>query len=170
MKSGLSGFKYGRLSAGFCLFMLLLGTNVQAQEGASASAQTSSAVAETTQAAPLHIHKLSITDTVVGTGDEAVNGSVVEVHYTGWLYNHKALNLHGKQFDTSRDRGVPLSIQLGARQVIRGWDMGLLGMKVGGKRTLLIPAYLAYSTQGSGNIPPNSHLVFEVELVSVKKP
>lgn len=119
--------------------------------------------------APLHLHKLGIIDTVVGTGDEAVNGSAVEVHYTGWLYNHKALNLRGKQFDSSRDAGVPLAIQLGARQVIRGWDMGLVGMKVGGKRTLMIPAYLGYSTQGSGNIPPNSHLVFEVELVSLKK-
>ena len=120
--------------------------------------------------APLHLQKLGIIDTVIGSGDAAVNGSVVEVHYTGWLYNHKALNLHGKQFDTSRDAGVPLTIQLGARQVIRGWDMGLVGMKVGGKRTLMIPAYLGYSTQGSGNIPPNSHLVFEVELMSVKKP
>ncbi len=120
--------------------------------------------------APLHLHKLGIIDTLVGTGDEAVNGSAVEVHYTGWLYNHKALNQRGKKFDSSRDAGVPLGIQLGARQVIRGWDMGLVGMKVGGKRTLMIPAYLGYSTQGSGNIPPNSHLVFEVELMSVKKP
>lgn len=119
--------------------------------------------------APLHITKLGIIDTVIGTGEEATNGSTVEVHYTGWLYNHKALNLHGAKFDSSRDAGTPLSITLGMRQVIRGWDMGLLGMKVGGKRTLLIPAYLGYSTQGSGNIPPNSHLVFDVELVSVKK-
>jgi FKBP-type peptidyl-prolyl cis-trans isomerase FkpA len=119
--------------------------------------------------APLHITKLGIIDTVIGTGEEATNGSMVEVHYTGWLYNHKALNLHGAKFDSSMDAGKPLGIQLGMRQVIRGWDMGLLGMKVGGKRTLLIPAYLGYSTQGSGNIPPNSHLVFDVELVSVKK-
>lgn len=122
-----------------------------------------------TTPAPLHITKLGITDTVEGTGDAVVNGNLVEVHYTGWLYNHKAWNLKGAQFDTSRDSGTPLQVMVGARQVIRGWDMGLLGMKVGGKRTLMIPAYLAYSTQGSGNIPPNTHLVFEVELVSLKK-
>lgn len=119
--------------------------------------------------APLHITKLGIIDTVVGTGPEVVNGTIVEVHYTGWLYNHKAWNLHGAQFDTSRDSGTPLQVMVGAKQVIRGWDMGLLGMKVGGKRTLMIPAYLGYSTQGSGNIPPNTHLVFDVELVSIKK-
>ncbi len=125
--------------------------------------------AQTTAPAPLHITKLGMIDTVLGTGDEVVNGSNVEVHYTGWIYNHKAWNLKGAQFDTSRDSGNPLPVTVGARQVIRGWDMGLLGMKVGGKRTLMIPAYLAYSTQGSGNIPPNTHLVFEVELVAIKK-
>jgi FKBP-type peptidyl-prolyl cis-trans isomerase FkpA len=136
-----------------------------AQEANAASTPQTTAPAP----APLHITKLGIIDTVVGTGEEAANGNTVEVHYTGWLYNHKALNLHGAKFDSSFDAGKPLSIQLGMRQVIRGWDMGLLGMKVGGKRTLLIPAYLGYSTQGSGNIPPNTHLVFDVELVSVKK-
>jgi FKBP-type peptidyl-prolyl cis-trans isomerase FkpA len=147
----------------------------QTQSTLSNSASQTPADASTASApqaaapAPLHITKLGIIDTLIGTGEEATNGSIVEVHYTGWLYNHKALNLHGAKFDSSRDAGTPLSIQLGMRQVIRGWDMGLLGMKVGGKRTLLIPAYLGYSTQGSGNIPPNSHLVFDVELVSVKK-
>ena len=133
-------------------------------------AESSSAkVVQTTTPAPLHLTKLGITDTAVGTGDEVVNGMIVEVHYTGWLYNHKAWTLKGAQFDTSRDSGTPLQVMVGAKQVIRGWDMGLLGMKVGGKRTLMIPAYLGYSTQGSGNIPPNTHLVFEVELVSLKK-
>jgi FKBP-type peptidyl-prolyl cis-trans isomerase FkpA len=132
--------------------------------GSASAAQTTAAAP-----APLHITKLSIIDTFVGSGEEVINGSMVEVHYTGWIYNHKALNLHGAKFDSSRDAGNPLAVQVGARQVIRGWDQGLLGMKVGGKRTLLIPAYLAYSTQGSGSIPPNTHLVFDVELVAIKK-
>jgi FKBP-type peptidyl-prolyl cis-trans isomerase FkpA len=150
----------------------ILSTSVFAQGTSTVAAQPAASAASTpssTTPAPLHITKLGITDTVEGTGDAVVNGSQVEVHYTGWIYNHKAWNLKGAQFDTSRDSGTPLPVTVGARQVIRGWDMGLLGMKVGGKRTLMIPAYLAYSTQGSGNIPPNTHLVFEVELVSLKK-
>ncbi|MBC3875220.1 FKBP-type peptidyl-prolyl cis-trans isomerase [Undibacterium flavidum] len=148
--------------------LTLLGANSAQAQSASEPASTNQTAAPASPA-PLHITKLGITDTVVGTGEEVTNGMVVEVHYTGWLYNHKAWNLHGAQFDTSRDTGTPLQVQVGAKQVIRGWDLGLLGMKVGGKRTLLIPAYLGYSTQGSGNIPPNTHLVFDVELVSIKK-
>ncbi|MBR7800426.1 FKBP-type peptidyl-prolyl cis-trans isomerase [Undibacterium fentianense] len=157
--------------ASFLLLALIcLNTNdVQAQSSSTSTPTDAATNAATTTPAPLHLTKLGIIDTVVGTGDEVVNGSNVEVHYTGWIYNHKAWNLHGAQFDTSRDSGIPLQLIVGAKQVIRGWDMGLLGMKVGGKRTLMIPAYLAYSTQGSGNIPPNTHLVFDVELVSVKK-
>lgn len=153
------------------LAMLGLTTGaVHAQNPTAAKVDAAPAsTAQTTTPAPLHITKLGIIDTVLGTGDEVVNGSNVEVHYTGWIYNHKAWNLKGAQFDTSRDSGTPLPVTVGAKQVIRGWDMGLLGMKVGGKRTLMIPAYLAYSTQGSGNIPPNTHLVFEVELVAIKK-
>lgn len=148
----------------------ILTNSAFAQSSATASADaTAASASQTTTPAPLHLTKLGITDTVIGTGDEVVNGATVEVHYTGWLYNHKAWNLRGAQFDTSRDSGTPLQVMVGAKQVIRGWDMGLLGMKVGGKRTLMIPAYLGYSTQGSGNIPPNTHLVFEVELVSLKK-
>lgn len=161
--------------ASFFLSVLSLATahTVLAQSAtapaANPQATSGSSAATPAAPAPLHITKLGIIDTVVGTGDEVTNGAVVEVHYTGWLYNHKAWNLHGTQFDTSRDTGTPLQVQVGAKQVIRGWDMGLLGMKVGGKRTLLIPAYLGYSTQGSGNIPPNTHLVFDIELVSIKK-
>lgn len=157
----LASFLFGTLT--------LLATNSVLAQSASEPASNSQTTPAVTEPAPLHITKLSIIDTVVGTGDAVTNGVVVEVHYTGWLYNHKAWNLHGAQFDTSRDTGTPLQVQVGAKQVIRGWDMGLLGMKVGGKRTLLIPAYLGYSTQGSGNIPPNTHLVFDVELVSIKK-
>lgn len=119
--------------------------------------------------APLHIQKLGVIDTLVGSGEEVRNGDLIEVHYTGWLYNNKAANLHGTKFDSSLDAGTPLTFLVGGRQVIRGWDMGVIGMKVGGKRTLMIPAYLGYSTQGSGNIPPNTHLVFDIELLAIKK-
>ena len=118
--------------------------------------------------APLHIASLGKVDTEIGTGAEAVYGSRVEVHYTGWLYNPKAENLHGAKFDSSRDSGTAFSFLLGGREVIKGWDLGVVGMKVGGKRTLLIPSYLGYSTKGSGSIPPNSHLVFDIELLNVK--
>ena len=118
--------------------------------------------------APLHITALGKIDTEVGTGAEAVYGSQVEVHYTGWLYDPKAPNLHGAKFDSSRTSGNPFTFQVGGRQVIKGWDLGVVGMKVGGKRTLMIPSYLGYSTAGSGAIPPNTHLVFDIELLSVK--
>lgn len=130
--------------------------------GATATAVTAAAPA------PLHISSLGKIDTQIGTGNEAVYGSVVEVHYTGWLYNNKAGNLHGAKFDSSRDAAAPFSFQVGARQVIKGWDLGVVGMKVGGKRTLLIPSFLGYGTNGSGAIPPNAHLVFDIELLNVK--
>ena len=105
---------------------------------------------------------LKIEDTKVGTGDEAVTGKSVQVHYTGWLTN-------GTKFDSSKDRGEPFSFQLGAGQVIRGWDQGVVGMKVGGVRKLTIPPNLAYGEHGAGGvIPPNATLVFEVELLKVQ--
>lgn len=134
-------------------------------------AQTSvseNSINATPAAAPLHIASLGKIDTQVGTGAEAVYGSRVEVHYTGWLYNPKSDNLHGAKFDSSLDAGTPFSFLVGGREVIKGWDLGVVGMKVGGKRTLLIPSYLGYSTKGSGSIPPNSHLVFDIELLNVK--
>jgi FKBP-type peptidyl-prolyl cis-trans isomerase FkpA len=119
-------------------------------------------------AAPQKVTSLVKLDTQIGTGDEAVYGSHVEVHYTGWLYDPKAINLHGLKFDSSLNAGAPFAFHLGARQVIKGWDLGVIGMKVGGKRTLIIPSYLGYSTAGSANIPPNTHLIFDIELLSVK--
>ena len=109
------------------------------------------------------------TDSVVGKGKEAVAGKVVEVHYTGWLRDAKAEKQHGKQFDSSVGRG-PFSFPLGAGRVIKGWDQGVAGMKVGGKRTLVIPGELAYGARGAGNglIPPDATLIFEVELLDVK--
>jgi FKBP-type peptidyl-prolyl cis-trans isomerase len=98
-----------------------------------------------------------------GTGDEAKAGQVVEVHYTGWLKD-------GTKFDGSKDRNQPFSFKLGAGKVIKGWDEGVAGMKVGGKRKLIIPPELAYGKRGAGGvIPPDAELTFEVELLAVKK-
>ena len=114
------------------------------------------------------VAELQRIDAVVGTGTEATSGTLVSVHYTGWLYDEKAPQQRGKKFDSSVDRGEPFSFKLGAGQVIRGWDEGVAGMKVGGKRTLLIPAWLGYGSSGAGGvIPPNASLVFEVELLDV---
>ena len=108
------------------------------------------------------------TDTVVGKGREAVAGKTVEVNYTGWLHDPKAEKQRGKQFDSSVGRG-PFSFPLGGGRVIKGWDEGVAGMKVGGKRTLVIPADMAYGSRGAGGvIPPNATLVFDVELLDVK--
>ena len=107
-------------------------------------------------------------DEVIGAGAVAAPGQSVTVHYTGWLYDEKAPQQRGQKFDSSLDRGQPFTFKLGAGQVIRGWDEGVAGMKVGGKRTLLIPAWLGYGSSGAGGvIPPNASLVFEVELLDV---
>lgn len=114
--------------------------------------------------------QLIVTDTKIGTGKEATTGATVYMHYSGWLYRPLAKNMHGKLFDSSIARGEPLDFVLGAGRVIKGWDQGIQGMKVGGKRTLIIPSDLAYGarpTPGS-NIPPNSALIFDVELMDVK--
>ena len=107
-------------------------------------------------------------DAAIGTGAEATSGQLVTVHYTGWLYDEKAPQQRGQKFDSSLDRDKPFTFKLGAGHVIRGWDEGVAGMKVGGKRTLLIPAWLGYGSSGAGGvIPPNASLVFEVELLDV---
>lgn len=111
-----------------------------------------------------------VTDSVAGIGDEALPGMTVVVHYTGWLYDPAAKDQRGRKFDSSRDRGQPLSFQLGAGRVIRGWDEGLPGMKIGGTRRLVIPPSLGYGARGAGNgvIPPNATLIFDVELLAVE--
>ena len=104
---------------------------------------------------------LTCADPQVGTGDEAVAGKQVTVHYTGWLET-------GEKFDSSRDRMQPFGFLLGDGQVIKGWDEGVVGMKVGGVRRLTIPAEMGYGARGAGGvIPPNATLVFEVELLRV---
>ena len=111
---------------------------------------------------------LQYEDTTPGSGDEATAGQRVRVHYTGWLYDPTASNQRGKKFDSSKDRGDPFSFNLGAGQVIRGWDEGVQGMKVGGARRLTIPASLGYGARGAGGvIPPNATLIFDVELLGV---
>ena len=111
---------------------------------------------------------LQFEDTVAGSGAEATAGARVKVHYTGWLHDPAAANQRGKKFDSSKDRGDPFAFQLGAGQVIRGWDEGVLGMKIGGTRVLTIPAELGYGARGAGGvIPPNATLVFEVDLLAV---
>jgi len=108
-------------------------------------------------------------DVKVGTGAEAVKGQMVSVHYTGWLYDPKAEDKHGKKFDSSYKRNEAFDFPLGAGRVIKGWDQGVAGMKIGGKRTLIIPASMGYGARGAGRIiPPNATLIFDVELLGVK--
>ena len=116
-----------------------------------------------------NITSLQVTDGRVGSGAVAAAGTQVTVHYTGWLYDAKAADKHGKKFDSSRDRGEPFSFALGAGRVIRGWDQGVAGMKVGGTRTLVIPSELGYGARGAGSaIPPHATLLFDVELLAIE--
>jgi len=116
-----------------------------------------------------NITELVKTDSKLGNGAQATAGREVSVHYTGWLYDAAAPDHHGKKFDSSRDRGQPFNFPLGAGRVIKGWDQGVEGMKVGGQRTLIIPAHLGYGANGAGGvIPPNATLVFDVELLGIK--
>jgi FKBP-type peptidyl-prolyl cis-trans isomerase FkpA len=110
---------------------------------------------------PTTLSGLAYEDLAEGTGAAAKSGDKVSVHYTGWLTN-------GTKFDSSHDRRSPFDFKLGAGQVIKGWDEGVAGMKVGGKRKLTIPANLGYGSRGAGSvIPPNAELVFEVELLKI---
>ena len=108
-----------------------------------------------------NVTELQIEDITVGDGEEAVAGKTITVHYTGTLTD-------GTKFDSSKDRGTPFSFNLGAGQVIQGWDQGFEGMKVGGVRKLTIPPAMGYGASGAGPIPPNSTLIFEVELLGVE--
>ena len=117
-----------------------------------------------------NVTELKKIDVKQGTGAEAVAGKTVVVHYTGWLYDPAAPNGHGTKFDSSVDRKEPFSFPLGGGKVIKGWDEGVAGMKVGGTRTLVIPPQMGYGARGAGGvIPPNATLVFDVELLDVSK-
>lgn len=118
-----------------------------------------------------HVDRLGIVDEVLGNGATAQPGDTVQVRYTGWLYEQKASDHRGAKFDSSDDHpgATPLSFSLGTGQVIAGWDQGIAGMRVGGKRVLLIPPQLGYGDRGAGNaIPPGASLVFQVELQAVQ--
>jgi peptidylprolyl isomerase len=109
---------------------------------------------------------LQIIDTQPGAGASPKTGQICVMHYTGWLYENGA---KGKKFDSSLDRGEPFEFEIGVGQVIKGWDEGVASMKVGGKRTLIIPASLGYGARGAGGvIPPNATLLFDVELLAIK--
>lgn len=144
----------------------------QAKAGSTAASTVESkatSTADTASTSDAPITSLMKNDVKVGTGDEAKAGQTVAVHYTGWLYDPSAGDKHGKKFDSSRDRGTPFEFPLGAGRVIKGWDQGVIGMKVGGQRTLTIPANMAYGSKGAGGlIPPGATLVFDVELIEVK--
>lgn len=143
--------------------------------GAAATAGEEAAAAATGDATPpaaaaVAGPQLLIEELRAGIGNEARAGMILAVHYTGWLYEPAALGYRGRQFDSSRERGQPFVFQLGAGRVIRGWEVGVTGMRVGGLRRLVIPPELAYGDRdiGNGLIPPGSTLVFEIELLGVE--
>jgi FKBP-type peptidyl-prolyl cis-trans isomerase FkpA len=116
-----------------------------------------------------NVTSLIIKDTVLGNGRQAEKGLAVTVHYTGWLYDPNQKDGKGKKFDSSLDRKDPFVFNLGGGQVIRGWDDGVDGMKIHGKRTLIIPPDMGYGSHGAGGvIPPNATLIFDIELLGVK--
>ena len=127
-------------------------------------------IAITPQIVLANTGELQKTDVKVGNGEEAEIGKTVNVHYTGWLYDENAPDKKGKKFDSSYDRKEPFSFMLGAGRVIKGWDKGVQGMKVGGQRTLIIPPSMAYGAKGAGGvIPPDATLIFDVELIGFKQ-
>ena len=167
--------------------LLVAAASVQAQEGAQDASKPATPPPDVQQsstppAAPPEsplpapvaeapAPQVEIVDRVVGQGKEATLGSNVVVNYTGWFHKPLARQQRGRKFDSSLDAGRdPLEFQLGAGRVIKGWEQGVAGMKVGGKRTLIIPSALAYGKRGAGGgvIPPDSDLIFDVELLDVK--
>lgn len=112
--------------------------------------------------------ELYVVDNEVGNGQQAKASDSLQMHYTGWLFDPNAPDYKGKKFDSSLDRGRPFPFQLGVGRVIRGWDVGVEGMRIGGKRTLYIPSHMGYGSRGAGGvIPPNAALIFDVQLLDV---
>jgi FKBP-type peptidyl-prolyl cis-trans isomerase FkpA len=149
----------------------LLGASFALLVPISATAQQYTSPAPAKESSKLNAmpSELQKTDIKQGSGAEAKAGRPVSVHYTGWLYDPSAADRKGKKFDSSVDRGSPFGFTLGTGQVIKGWDEGVAGMKVGGKRTLVIPPDMAYGARGFPPvIPPNSTLIFDVELLDTK--
>ncbi len=147
------------VAVAFTTVIAIAAVTLTAARFAPAAAQT----AGTTMTTP---SDLKITDSKVGSGASPKTGQIVVVHYTGWLYENGA---KGKKFDSSVDRGQPFEFPIGTHRVIPGWDEGVATMKVGGKRTLIIPPELGYGARGAGGvIPPNATLIFDVELIGIK--
>jgi FKBP-type peptidyl-prolyl cis-trans isomerase FkpA len=158
---GVNKLKSGIKLIGLSMLMLMTVTGCQAQSNSANTKETAQMSANVTE--------LQKIDTVVGDGREAEIGFNVTVHYTGWLYDANKEDHKGQKFDSSLDRKSPFNFFLGGGQVIQGWDDGVQGMKVGGKRTLIIPSDMGYGARGAGGvIPPNAALVFDVELLGVK--
>jgi peptidylprolyl isomerase len=149
------------------LSRLLACTLVTAFAGACTGGTPNPVVAQTADSPAAPAASLQIKDIKVGTGASPKLGAICVMHYTGWLYEN---GVKGKKFDSSVDRGEPFEFAIGQRKVIAGWDQGIASMKVGGKRTLIIPPQLAYGASGVGGglIPPNATLMFEVELLAVR--
>jgi FKBP-type peptidyl-prolyl cis-trans isomerase FkpA len=153
------GMKKSMLMASALMIAML------AMTGCKADSKTSAKETAMTQ----NVTELIKKDTVAGEGREAEAGFNVTVHYTGWLYDPSKADSKGTKFDSSLDRHEPFVFFLGGGQVIQGWDEGFAGMKVGGKRTLIIPPHMGYGVHGAGGvIPPNATLIFDVELLGIK--
>ena len=158
-----------RLCTALFASVFALSLNACKAQSPSTTTQEKPAMTSSNNISETKITELQKIDTVPGTGREAEPGFKVTVHYTGWLYDEKAPDHKGKKFDSSLDRNDPFKFDLGAGQVIQGWDEGFAGMKIGGKRTLIIPPEMGYGARGAGGaIPPNATLVFDVELLDVK--
>ncbi|MEO8754268.1 MAG: FKBP-type peptidyl-prolyl cis-trans isomerase [Casimicrobiaceae bacterium] len=162
-QSALSSFRV--VLPAFMLLVSLFTTTYQAQAQSSGAATTSQGSSKL-DAISVGLKKI---DTKQGAGAEAATGKSVSVHYTGWLYDESKPENKGAKFDSSKDRNAPFVFPLGGGKVIKGWDEGVVGMKVGGQRTLIIPGNMAYGERGyPGVIPPNATLMFDVELLEVK--
>jgi FKBP-type peptidyl-prolyl cis-trans isomerase FkpA len=154
-----------RVCPSFILALLLTAGVVSTAFAQTGNASTSTPVSKL----GANSEELQKIDIKQGDGAEAVSGKVVIVHYSGWLYDPAAPEGKGKKFDSSLDRKVPFGFFLGEGKVIKGWDQGIVGMKTGGKRRLIIPPQLGYGERGAGGvIPPNATLIFDVELIEVK--
>ena len=159
---------FGRSAGVFAVLVAFVGAGGMIPP---ATAQTTSPPASTQGASKLDAmpNELQKIDVKQGTGAEATAGKVVIVHYTGWLYDPAIPDHKGAKFDSSRDAGKPFDFPLGGGRVIKGWDQGVAGMKVGGQRTLVIPPDMGYGARGAGRvIPPNATLIFDVELLEMK--
>jgi len=150
------------------LARIAVATALVALAGCEPAGEAATVATETETQETQSVDELQITDIAAGDGALAEAGKTVVVHYTGWLYDSVAEENKGEKFDSSVDRNQPFQFALGAGMVIRGWDEGVSGMQVGGKRQLIIPPDMAYGDRGVGPIPPNSTLLFDVELLDVQ--